>query len=119
MAVYTYFQGMEDLKKELRREGFSRLAAFQEMTPQTDDVVADVISQGLAYFSNAIANSHLYRFMFMEPVPEEGTEIGRQTFEGLGGAVARAADAGRFQGDPEAMATQLWASSHGVVSLAL
>lgn len=119
MAVYTYFRGMEDLKRELRLEGFARLAAFQEMTPQTDDVVADVIAQGLAYFSNAVANSHLYRFMFMEPVPEEGTEIGRQTFEGLVGAVARAVDAGRFQGDPEAMATQLWASSHGVVSLAL
>ena len=119
MAVYTYFRGMEDLKRELRLEGFARLAAFQEMTPRTDDVVADVIAHGLAYFSNAIANSHLYRFMFVEPVPEGGTEVGKQTFEALVAAVARAVDAGRFKGDPEAMATQLWASSHGVVSLAL
>lgn len=119
MAVYTYFRGMDDLKRELRSEGFARLAAFQAMTPQTDDVVANVIAHGLAYFSNAIANSHLYRFMFMEQVPEEGTEAGRQTFEAVVAAVARAVEAGRFRGDPEAMATQLWASSHGVVSLAL
>lgn len=119
MAVYTYFRGMDDLKRELRREGFARLAAFQQQVPQTDDVVADVVAQGLAYFSNALANSHLYRFMFMEPAPEEDADIGKGTFDTVVAAVARAVEAGRFDGDPEAMATQLWASSHGAVSLVL
>ena len=119
MAVYTHFRGMEELKRELRREGFARLAAFQQMTPQTDDVVGDVIAHGLAYFSNALANSHLYRFMFMEPAPDDESEVGRETFDTVVAAVGRAVDAGRFKGDPEAMATQLWASSHGVVSLVL
>lgn len=119
MAVYTHFQGMDELKRELRREGFARLAAFQQQMPQTDDVVADVIAQGMAYFTNALANSHLYRFMFMEPAPEEDSDIGNETFDTVVAAVARAVEAGRFKGDPEAMATQLWASSHGAVSLAL
>ena len=119
MAVYTYFRGMDELKRELRREGFARLAAYQQQVPETGDVVADVIAQGSAYFINAMANSHLYRFMFMEPAAEEDSEIGKETFDTVIGAVARAVDAGRFQGDPEAMATQLWASSHGAVSLAL
>lgn len=119
MAVYTYFQGMDELKRELRREGFARLASFQEMVPDTGDVVADVAAQGVAYFTNALANSHLYRFMFMEPIGEDEEEIGLETFDTLVAAVARAVEAGRFQGDPERLAKQFWAMGHGVISLCL
>ena len=119
MAVYTYFRGMDELKRELRREGFARLAAYQEMVPDTGDVVADVAAQGIAYFTNALANSHLYRFMFMEPIGEEEEEIGLETFETFVATVARAVEAGRFEGDPEQLATQLWATGHGVISLYL
>lgn len=119
MAVYTYFRGMDELKRELRREGFARLAAFQNSVPDTGDVVADVAAQGVAYFSNALANSHLYRFMFMEPVGENEEEIGLETFETFVATVARAVEARRFQGDPERLATQLWATGHGVISLYL
>jgi AcrR family transcriptional regulator len=117
MAVYTYFSGMEELKRELRREGFARLAALQEATAPTGDVVADVVAQGIAYFTNALANPHLYRFMFMDPMAEEEEEVARDTFDRLLAAVKRAIDAGRFHGDPERLATQLWAMAHGIVSL--
>ncbi|MDP9067457.1 MAG: TetR/AcrR family transcriptional regulator [Actinomycetota bacterium] len=117
MAVYTYFRGMEELKHELRREGFARLAALQDALPHSDDVVAEVVAQGIAYFTNALANSHLYRFMFMEPIEEGEAEVGIETFERLVRSVQRAVEAGRFQGDPWRLATQLWAMSHGVISL--
>ena len=119
MAVYTYFKGMEELKRELRREGFARLAALQDEVLDTGDVVANVVGQGVAYFINALANSHLYRFMFMEPIGEDEEEIGIETFETVVASVARAVEAGRFEGDPERLATQFWASSHGVISLYL
>lgn len=119
MAVYTYFRGMEELKRELRREGFARLAAFQQEAAEAPDPLAGVIAQGLAYFINALANSHLYRFMFMEPASEDESDVGLETFETVVHAVRRAVEAGKLDGDAEAMATQLWAASHGAVSLQL
>jgi AcrR family transcriptional regulator len=118
MAVYTHFGGMDELREAMCREGFDRLATFLDDVPRTEDPVADVSALGAAYFFNALANSHLYRLMFVGR--EEGDEeIGRPTFDRLIAAVARAVDAGRFKGDPEALATQLWAMQHGIVTLHL
>jgi AcrR family transcriptional regulator len=118
MAVYTYFRGMDELKNSVRREGFERLARFLEGAQQTDDPVVNVASLGAAYFLNAIANPHLYRFMFLEPY-EEDDEIAHATFERLVTGVRSAVEAGRFHGDAELMATQLWASTHGIVMIHL
>jgi hypothetical protein len=53
----------------------------------------------------------------MDPMAEEEEEVARDTFDRLLVAVKRAIDAGRFHGDPERLATQLWAMAHGIVSL--
>ena len=81
--------------------------------------VADVGSLGAAYVLNAISNPHLYRFMFLERPPED-PEIGHETFERLIASVARAIEAGRFSpADPERLARELWAMTHGIVMLHL
>lgn len=119
MAVYTYFRGMDELRLAVSKEGFDRLAAFLGAVTPTADPVADVAAMGGAYFFNAISNPHLYRFMFMEQ-PDDDQEAGEGTFESLVGGVERAVQLGRFdQADPYALATQLWAASHGIVTLHL
>lgn len=116
MAVYTYFAGMEELRKEVAREGFRRLAAYLDAVPDSDDPVYDLSALGGAYFINALENYDLYRFMFLEN-PEDD-DVGEGTFERLVRAVQRAMDAKRFEAaDPLSLATQLWVMAHGVVTL--
>lgn len=120
MAVYTHFRGMDELRFAVRREGFDRLAAHLDAVTRTDDPVADVAALGGAYVFNALANPHLYRVMFMEHQMGDDEEVGESTFESLVDAVERAVQAGRFdKADPYALATQLWAMSHGIVTLHL
>ena len=115
MAVYTHFDGMEELSGAVAKEGFDRLASELDAIDQTDDPVADVAAQGVAYFLNGLTNSHIYRLMFQA----HREKIGESTFQRLVSGVARAVEAGRFEGDPEELATQLWAMAHGIVTLYL
>ena len=121
MAIYTHFGGMTELRREVRREGFARLAAHLSAPDRTLDAVEDVAILGWAYFTNALANPNLYRAMFMEPgIDEDDGAIGIDTFETLVDAVRRCIDAGRFHAaDAAAVATQLWALTHGIVTLHL
>ena len=119
-AVYTHFGSITDLRRAIRREGFERLAEHQSSYERTDDPVADVTKQGWAYCRNAMANPNMYRVMFMEaPVDDSDAEIGLSTFQTLVDEVKRCVDAGRFEGDAFDLASQLWASTHGVVALHL
>ncbi len=121
MAVYTHFGGMDELRREVRREGFARLGAEMSSVETTADPVADLGQLGVAYYANAITNPNLYRAMFMEhPIDETDAGIGLDTFDQLVTGVQRAIDAGRFRsGDAVEMATQMWALAHGVVTLQL
>jgi AcrR family transcriptional regulator len=120
MAVYTHFSGMAELRAAVRKEGFARLGKFLEAVEATDDPVADVSALGVAYLSNALTNPHLYRFMFLEPPIDDDPDAGSFTFEILVGGVERAIEAGRFApADPVRLATQLWATAHGTVTLHL
>ena len=116
MAVYTYFAGMDELRREVAREGFRRLASYLDAVPDSDDPVYDLSSLGAAYIVNALTNYDLYRFMFLEN-PEDD-DVGEGTFERLVRGVQRAIDAKRFRdADPLQLATQLWVTAHGVVTL--
>ena len=121
MAIYTHFGGMDELRQEVRREGFNRLREHLTAVPRTDDPVADIGQLGAAYYINAVTNPNLYRAMFMEgPVSDVDTDLGLDTFLQLVDTVQRGIDAGRFtDGDAYAMAQQLWSVSHGVITLQL
>ena len=126
MVVYTHFKGMDDLRSEVRSEGFARLAQHLAGVDATDDPVADLLVLGWAYHRNATTNPDLYRVMFMErtlgPEVDPDTMPKRRdedaTFVTLVDAVARCLAAGRFR-EAEALplAMQLWAAEHGVASL--
>src|SRR5438067_6396958 len=120
MAVYTHFGGMDQLRQEVRREGFSRLAEHLDAVVASRDPVFDLGLLGWAYCRNALTNPNLYRVMFMEVTETGGPVIGYDTFETLVKAVDRAAQAGRFSpGDAIERARQVWALSHGTLALQL
>jgi len=120
MSVYTHFGGMDELRHEVRREGFRRLAEHLDRVAPSRDPVFDLGLLGWAYIRNALANPHLYRVMFMEVVEPDAPAVGYETFETLVGAVERAARAGRFTpGDSVERARQVWALLHGLLVLHL
>jgi len=124
MGVYTHFGGKEELVRAIVWEGFERLGRWLGAIRPTDDPVADLGQQAIAYRANAKANPHLYAVMFgSSPVPEyhpspDDAAHGYGTFLILVDAVKRCIDGGRFEARGAIdMAFQLWASAHGVVTL--
>ncbi|MGD9572705.1 MAG: TetR/AcrR family transcriptional regulator [Thermoleophilia bacterium] len=121
MAVYTHFGGMDGLWDAVRAEGFARLHARLARLRPTDDPVRDLTATGTAYVLNALANPHLYARMFdgrggAPPPPEAAT-----AFDVLVDATRRAVEAGRFDAgtDARGAALELWAMTHGLVSLVI
>ncbi len=119
MSVYTHFGGMDELRREVRREGFARLAAHLAELRASRDPVADLTLIGWAYYRSATTNPSLYRVMFMEqPLDEADAAVGQDTFESLVEGVHRCRE--RFTAaDPVQRATELWACTHGLVTLEL
>jgi AcrR family transcriptional regulator len=121
MAVYTHFGGMPELRREVRREGFTRLAAHLRSVDATRDAVADVAHQGWEYYRNAVENPELFRVMFTgDPVDAADAAVGWDTFLLLVDGVQRCIDAGRFtDGDSHELARQHWVLVHGIAMLEL
>ena len=124
MAVYTHFGSMDELRREVRREGFARLRARLASVKETKDPVADVTLLGAAYYLSATASPNLYRAMFLDgPVDEADVDTGLDTFMYLVKGIARCLEAGRFprasSPEPADLALELWAITHGMVSLQL
>lgn len=119
MAVYTHFGGMSGLWRAVRQEGFTRLARRLDAVTPTDDAVRDLMALGAAYLDNALADPPLYRAMFDDVAELMDSQAAAQTFQVLVSCAARAKQAGRFAdtADPEAIATQLWATGHGLITL--
>jgi AcrR family transcriptional regulator len=121
-AVYTYFGSMAELRRAVRREGFARFAGHLASVPEHDDPMRELAELGLAYIANAFENPDLYRVMFMEgPLDEADATTGWDTFQRLVDAIQRSLDRGLFPRCRGARqgASQLWAVTHGAVSLAL
>jgi AcrR family transcriptional regulator len=118
MALYTHFDGMDGLRREVRREGFTRLTGHFDTVPQTSDPVADLSALGWAYCFNAVANPQLYRAVFLDaPIDAEDEAVGRAAVQQPIDTVARCIEAGRFRpADPESLAIQLWVAGHGMVT---
>ncbi len=121
MAVYTHFGGMPGLWRAVRQEGHTRLAARLGGVERTRDPVRDLTALGAAYAANAFAHPHLYRTMFDTEAELEDPDAAGATFGELIDCAARARRCGRFAPtcDPAALATQFWATGHGLIMLAL
>lgn len=119
MAIYTHFGGMNGLLEALVRDGFARLTATIGSVPRTVDPVADLAGIGEAYAAFARSEPRVYRLMFDSA---DLTHIAEATeaFLVVVSAVDRVMLSGRIrQGDPTAVAGQLWSAQHGFVLLSI
>ncbi len=124
MAIYTHFGSMEELWRQVRREGFARLGSLLESVKETKDPMADLTLLGAAYYLSATASPNLYRAMFLDgPIDEADLATGLETFMYLVKGVSRCLENGRFpeanNADAAELAVEIWGLTHGLVSLQL
>jgi AcrR family transcriptional regulator len=128
MTVYTHFGSMDDLRAAVVDEGLARFATTLEQAGQTEDPIADLFVQGVAYRRFALGNPHLYRMMFGVSGPKSdqpnfreltgNTPHGDAAFGFLARLTERAAADGRVRvPDTVALAAQIWSAIHGYVLL--
>ncbi|MCA1740558.1 MAG: TetR/AcrR family transcriptional regulator [Actinobacteria bacterium] len=124
-VLYTLFGGKRELVEELWLEGFDRLCRSAEAVEHPGDPWAYVVAIGWAYRENALDNPNHYAVMFGRAVPgfepsEEGLRRSESAFGVLVGAVEGCVEAGVVAPSaPRTVASVLWATVHGVVSLEL
>lgn len=120
MAVYTHFGGMQNLRQEIRREGFARLRDHLEAVAPGSDPLAHLVRLGWAYYDNAVENPHLYRVMFLDHHAPAEELIGLDTFGHVVAAATRCVEALQVApAEPFDLAVQVWSAVHGLVSLQL
>ena len=123
-AIYSLLGSKTEVVRAMYLEGFSRLAERQAKVPITHDPLVDLRQLALAYFENGLANPHLYDVMFHRPVPDfvpepDDVAFALTTLQDVVDVVQRIIDAGLWHGNARAIATEVWATVHGVTSLTL
>jgi AcrR family transcriptional regulator len=123
-VVYTLFGGKEGLLEALWIEGFDRLWTLEADAPRTPPA-RWLQALGEAYWRNAVEHPAYYAIVFGSAVPgfrpsAETLQHGRRTFRIVVQAVQACIDDGTYEDHgAEAMAAEMWAAVHGVVSLYL
>lgn len=123
-GVYTWFGGKHGLVEAIFRDGFRRfgVAVGDAPRPGSSDPKRLAASMGDAYRRWALANPTHYSVMFGHAVPdyepsEDARSAALDTFRPLVRVVERLVDAGTMVGEPLELATFIWATIHGYVSL--
>lgn len=138
-TIYLYFRNKDDLLLETVKSGFAAFdRAIQNAAHESDEPLRQLEALGRAYIGWGLANPSLYRLLFMQPqdfhlmprllgsgTPADELERGVPNShrvvaqELLVEAVKRGIEVGALRADdPLLMADVLWASVHGLVSLA-
>ena len=138
-TIYLYFKNKDDLLLQTVKSGFAAFDdAIQNAAQLSEEPLQQLENLGRAYLNFGINNPTLYRMMFMQPADfhllprllgsgtseeekrnadENAHRVAAQ--ELLVAAVKRGINQGILRdGDAVLMADALWASVHGLVSLA-
>ncbi|MBC7298363.1 MAG: TetR/AcrR family transcriptional regulator [Demequina sp.] len=125
-AVYALYGGKDGLVAAVYERAVIQFAATLRSAPRHEDPQSDVLSLGLAYRESALADPHGYRVMFggaVDPrtVPAHISVVAADAFRLLRQRVAEAQSVGALRTDvpASAIATSLWAHTHGLVLLEL
>lgn len=123
MSIYNHFGSKEGVVDQLVRDGFTELRAAVAAIDTTADPLDDIRRAAVVYRRLALARPHLYALMFERTIPRfelspASAAIAAASFEALVDRVRIAHDAGVVHGvDAVAIANQLWAVVHGLVTL--
>lgn len=123
MAVYTHFGSMQSLVAAVIQDGFAGLERQLVDAPQTDDPLADVSRQTMAYVAHATQNPELYAVMFgtasLGRYRPRSTATGRhQTLDRIAANWQRAVDAHRLEpARASHLAFRWWSAIHGYAML--
>ena len=125
-ALYTHFDGMDDLLAEVWREGFRRFGHALDAPRRTADPVADWMVQGWGYLDFARRDRHLYQVMFGDGMEGVRTgdpadmEAAAGTFQSLLGRIEACVGAGRWLVDDVFTAGEVvWGATHGQAMIVL
>jgi AcrR family transcriptional regulator len=118
-AVYSLFGGRPGLLQALLAEAFTRLGVHLDTVAPSNDPLADIQALRRVYRAFATSDPHRYNIMASSLLGWAG-EMSTCFFSPLVDAVRRAITQGVLPDiDPVTIATALWATLHGMVSLEL
>ncbi len=127
MNVYSRFSGKTGVIDELYADGYRRLAALLQAVPTTDSISDDVVQVLQKYREFANSNPMYYQIMFRSsavpgfaPSPDSAAVAFTCLY-----SVCTRVEMGQARGDfrqyddwsADEIATWLWATAHGLVSL--
>lgn len=122
-SVYLHFADVEQLKVAVATQGFARLNEYRDAASQgiTDPVQA-LLARCRAYCRFGLDHPGHYRLMFGPDLPaalayDEEEVPGRRALESLAASIRRCQPTEAGQEDPHRLATLVWSSLHGIVSL--
>ncbi len=124
-SVYLHFSNIDDLKRAVVERGFADLdAARDEVSKGVADPVEALLARSVAYAEHALAHPGRYRLMFGPDLPpalafDATHSPSRHSFDELLQSIKRCQEARRvpLSLDATRLATDIWASIHGIVTL--
>jgi AcrR family transcriptional regulator len=123
--IYRYVDDVAELFALVRLRCVERFVAYQEARlAAIDDPRAAILEGARSYVDFATDEPHAFRVMFdlHQPHLDAHPELKaahRRAFRILERVMRRAVEAGVIDGEPVALTQQLWAATHGVVTLHL
>lgn len=125
MSVYSYFADKNEILLAVAEDAFATLAR-RVASRQTDNPLESIRLGLHEYFAFGLENPNEYVTVFMTPKAHEHED---ETFDTLKknnpclnlllSQIADAVSRGQMKGDVFAIATMLWSSIHGAVSLVI
>lgn len=125
MGIYNHFGDKNGVIDIVVRRGFESLTRSVSVGLEIDDPVEGLRAGLRAYRRFALGHSTTYGIMFLREIPnfaptDETLIVAEGSFAVLIRGVERAIAAGDLRsGDPREIAQQLWAATHGAVTLEL
>ncbi|GLZ40058.1 TetR/AcrR family transcriptional regulator [Actinokineospora sp. NBRC 105648] len=119
MGVYTGFGSRAGVLDALYLHGFELLHARLDGLPRAATPIDAVVAVALGYRDFALAEPHLYGFLFERPLPDFEPAVASRAaaLESTFGYLLR--PIGELTPNPERPAYQAWAAMHGLVSIEL
>jgi len=115
-APYRHFKDRNALLAQVAKDGFTefghRMSAGMRNNPRRT-----FEHMGSAYLAFAREEPGFYQAMFSSP-EGVGAKAGRKNFDTLRAAIANVLGKGRTKAETRLLALQIWAFTHGIVSLA-